>query len=459
MKKKDELLQNTFEGTCNKLTYLGLGETKYKDEVIYVPDFYPGEEGKVLVSYKRNGQYFGKLVSLSKPSKDRIPSECPYFKQCGGCLFQDYSYEKEKEHKRLLIQNQLHKITGVDANAHPTIGMKEPTHYRNKIQLHFGKDKNGSTVLGFYKEGTHVVFPVKKCLIEDGRAADISSQILALVRDLEIPPYEEETDTGELKHLLIRTSYHKKQVLCVLVTKDLNFTNRDKLIMMIQRCCPQITTLVQSVNGKKTNVILGNKEVVLYGPGYIEDELCGLSFKISARSFYQVNPEMTEILYKKAMELADLKKEDVILDAYSGIGTIGLIASKYAQKTISVELVPEAVKDSIENAKRNGIRNFEAHEDDATSFIQKYAKLGMKVDVLFMDPPRKGSTPEFLEAIKELKPRKVLYIACGPSSLARDLKELLSDYSIDAIQPVDMFPRTAHVETVVLLCRKGFKKA
>ncbi|HBN00364.1 MAG TPA: 23S rRNA (uracil(1939)-C(5))-methyltransferase RlmD [Firmicutes bacterium] len=459
MRKNDEILQSKFEGACSKLTYLGLGETKYKDEVIYVPDFYPGEEGEVLVSYKRNGQYFGKLLSLSKPSKDRIPSECPYFKQCGGCIFQDYSYEKEKEHKRLLVQNQLHKITGIDVDVNPTIGMEEPSHYRNKIQLHFGRDKNGSTVLGFYKEGTHVVFPVKKCLIEDKRASDISSQILALVRDLEIPPYQEENGTGELKHLLIRTSFHKEQILCVLVTKDLKFANRDKLMTMIQRCCPQITTLVQSINGKKTNVILGNKEVVLYGPGYIEDELCGLSFKISARSFYQVNPEMTETLYEKAMEFADLKETDVVLDAYSGIGTIGLIAAKNAQKSIGVELVPEAVKDSIENAKRNEIRNFEAHEDDATSFIQKYAKLGMKVDVLFMDPPRKGSTPEFLAATKELKPRKVIYIACAPSSLARDLKELLEDYSLDAIQPIDMFPRTAHVECITLLCRKDVKNS
>ncbi len=448
---KDELINTKFLGTCSSLSYLGLGECKYNDNLVYVPNFYPGDEGEILISYRRNGQYFGKVSSLKKKSPNRIESKCPYFFGCGGCSFQDFDYLAEKEHKRNLIKNQLHKIGGIDFDVSPTIGMENPNNYRNKIQLHFGKDKHGSTVLGFYKNNSHEIFPIKRCLIEDPRGEDISNKILSVVRKLDIPPYDESEDSGQLKHLLIRTSFHKEQILCVLVTKNLNFIGKDRLIELIRRICPEITTLVQSVNGKKTNVILGNKNVTLYGKGYIEDSLYGLSYKISAHSFFQVNPSMTEILYSKAMELASLDKNDVVLDAYSGIGTIGLTAAKSVKKVISVELVHDAVLDSLANAKRNNITNFEEYEDDATKFIVKYAKNKGHVDVLFMDPPRKGSTPEFLDAVKELMPKKIVYISCGPSSLARDLKELLDVYEIKTVQPVDMFPRTVHVETIVLL--------
>ncbi len=451
---KDELINKKFNASCISLSYLGLGECKYEDKLVYVSDFYPGDEGEILISYKRNGQYFGKVVSLSKKSKDRIESKCPYFFGCGGCIFQDYSYEAEKEHKRNLIKNQLHKVGGIDFDVSPTLGMEDPTNYRNKIQLHFGKDKNGATVLGFYKEGTHKVFPIKRCLIEDKRGEDVANKMLSVVKELKIEPYDEETNKGELRHLLIRTSKKNDQILAVLVTKNENIHDKNRLIEKFKRICPEVTTFIQSVNGKQTNVILGDKNVLLYGDGYIEDKLCGLKFKVSASSFYQVNPIMTEVLYSKAMEYASLKEDDVVLDAYSGIGTIGLVASKYVKKVYSVEIVPEAVSDALENMRINNITNFEERLDDATLFIERMAREDKHLDVLFMDPPRKGSTPKFLEAVKKLSPSRIVYISCGPSSLARDLKDLVSDYEIKKVQPVDMFPRTTHVETVVLLSRK-----
>lgn len=451
---KDEFINKKFLAPCISLSYLGFGECKYKETLVYVPNFYPGDEGEILISYKRNGQYFGKVISFKRKSPNRIESKCPYFFGCGGCSFQDYSYQAEKEHKRNLIKNQLHKIGGIDSDVLETLGMDNPVTYRNKIQLHFGKDIHGSTVLGFYKTNSHEIFPIKNCMIEDPRGGDIANKILSTVKKLDIPPYNENEDSGQLKHLLIRTSFHKDQILCVLVTKNLNFTGKDRLITLIKRVCPEISTLVQSVNGKKTNVILGSKNVVLYGKGYIEDELCGLTYKISANSFFQVNPIMTEVLYSKAMELAKLDKDDIVLDAYSGIGTIGLTAAKSIKKVISVELVHEAVLDSIENAKRNKILNFEEHQGDATKFIVNFAKNEGHVDVLFMDPPRKGSTPEFINAVKQLMPKKIIYISCGPSSLARDLKELSDAYNVKTVQPVDLFPRTVHVETIVLLTSK-----
>lgn len=454
MNQKDELIGARFDGECFSLSYLGLGEVKHLGKLIYVPDFYPEEKGMIEIEYKRNGQYFGKVISLSERSKGRTEPECVYFKRCGGCIFQDYSYELEKEHKRKLIINQFHKIAGIDVDVLPTIGMEKPFNYRNKIQLHFGKDKNGATVLGFYKEGTHNVLPIKKCLIEDARGEDVANKILSIVKTLDIEPYNENDGTGEVRHLLIRTSHSNNQILCAIVTKNANFPAKKRLIELIRRIAPEITTLIQSVNKAKTNVVLGEKDFILYGPGYIEDELCGLSFKISTRSFYQVNPIMTETLYRKAMDFATLTKDDVVFDAYSGIGTIGLVAAKDAKRVISVELVPEAVKDAKENAKRNHITNFDEYEEDATKFIQYLVAKNEHIDVLFMDPPRKGSTEEFIEAVKALKPTRIVYVSCGPSTLARDVKMLSSDYDVKAVQPIDLFPRTAHTENVCLLTLK-----
>lgn len=451
---KDELVGKKFVGKCNSLSYLGLGECRYEDKLIYVPNFYPDEEGEILIQYKRNGQYFGKVLSLTKKSEGRIEPECIYFKRCGGCTFQDCSYELEKEHKRKLIANQLHKIGGIDVEVLPTLAMENPKHYRNKIQLHFGKDKNGATVLGFYKEGTHEVLPIKECNIENLKGEEVANRILTIVKSLSINPYDENAGEGDLRHLLVRTSHSNNQILVAIISKKENFPNKNRLIQLIKRNIPEITTLVQSINGKKTNVILGDKEINLYGPGYIEDVLCGLSFKISAKSFYQVNPVMTEVLYKTAMEFASLKSDDIVFDAYSGIGTIALVAAPQVKEVISVELVHEAVEDAKENARRNNITNFKEYEDDATKFIIGLAKKKAHVDVLFMDPPRKGSTPEFIEAVKQLSPSRVVYVSCGPSSLARDLKLFLPEYEIEKVQPTDLFGRTAHVETIVLLCLK-----
>lgn len=451
---KDELIGIQFEGVCHSLSYLGLGEAKLENNMVFVPNLYPNEKAIIEISYKRNGQYFGRIIELLEKSHDRIESQCPYFKECGGCSFQDYSYEAEKVFKTNLIKDQLHKVADIDIDPLPVIGMGNPRFYRNKIQLHFGLDGKNIPILGFYKEGSHKVMPIKRCLIEDPRGGEIANKILSAVKELGISVYNEETHQGELRHLLIRTSHSNEQILCVLVTKNPKFPTKAELIQKIKSLCPEITTLVQSINGKRTNVILGDKEDILYGPGYIEDSLCGLSFKISAKSFYQVNPIMTEILYSKAMEFADLKPTDVVFDAYSGIGTIGLIASKHVKEVISVELVPEAVLDAKENAKRNGISNFNEYEGDATEFIKRLAKENKHIDVLFMDPPRKGSTPEFIEAVKKLESDRVVYISCGPSSLARDLKLFDSEYKIKSVQPTDLFPRTVHVETIALLCLK-----
>ncbi len=438
-------------GECIDLSYEGKGVFKSGKDVVFVNDMYPGESGEVEIDYKRNGQLFGHVKHLSKKSKDREEPHCPYFYQCGGCQFQDYAYAAELLYKQNKVKEQFRKIAHMDVNPLPTLGMEKPLYYRNKIQPLLGQDEKGNIYSGFYKEGTHVIVPIDKCLIEDERATKILASVRKLMKSFRITPYEEDSGYGIVRHILIKTSYYYPEIMVVLVTAVDSFPSRNNFVKALLKECPEITTIVQNINSRHTSVVLGEKTRVLHGLGYIQDSLCGVHFRISAKSFYQTNPVMTEILYKTAMEFASLSKNDVVFDAYSGIGTIGLIAAKDVKKVISVEIIREAVRDAKENAKFNKIGNFCAYADDASSFIYKMKQNDEHIDVLFMDPPRKGSDERFLKAVLALKPSRIVYISCDPSSLARDVAYLNKAYDIVKVQPVDMFPHTAHVETVVSL--------
>lgn len=451
--EKDSIIHKTYSLKCVDLSIEGKGVCKLDGLVIFVPAMYPGDEGEVEIDYKRNGQYYGKVKKLTTLSENRIQPKCKVCSACGGCVFQPYAYQAELDYKTKKVKEQIQKYAEINVKVNPTIGMENPEYYRNKVQVPFGVDEKGKAFFGFYKEGTHVIVPRKECFIEDDRANRLLVKLTKIINDLHIAPYVEATDTGVLRYAMIRTSYYKKELMLVLVTKEAYFPKKNLLVERIERDCPEVTCLVQNVNGQKTNVILGKRFYNLYGPGYIEDYLCGIKFKISAESFYQTNPIMTEVLYKTAMDFAKLGKNDVVLDAYSGIGTIGLIAAKQVKKVISVELVEEAVKDAVKNAKMNHITNFEAYNDDATAFINRMAKRHEQLDVLFMDPPRKGSTEKFISAALFLEPKKIVYVSCNPLTLARDLKQLKKKYNVVKVQPVDEFGRSHHVETVVLLSK------
>ena len=349
------------------------------------------------------------------------------------------------------MKEQFRKIGKMDVEVLPTIGMENPYNYRNKIQMPFTKDSRGNVYCGFYKENTHVIVPVTECHIEDKRAAHILEATKKLMKSFRLDPYNEDARTGVLRHLLIRTSYHRKEIMVVLVTNVDAFPSRNNFVKALVKECPEITTVVQNINTRQTNVILGDRERILFGPGKIRDSLCGVEFNISAKSFYQTNPVMTEKLYAEAMKAAKLTKDDVVFDAYSGIGTIGLIAAKDVKNVISVEIVEAAVKDAVKNAKNNNINNFRVYCDDASSFMVRMAEKNEHVDVLFMDPPRRGSDERFLKSLLKLKPSRVVYVSCDPSTLARDVAYISKSYQIDSIQPVDMFPQSFHVETVVSL--------
>ena len=439
-------------GKCVDISSEGKGVVKVGKYIYFVDGLFIGEEATIEVLYQRAGVCFGKVKQLHVLSKNRIQPKCKVCTSCGGCQYQQIDYNTQLGYKTKRVKEALLRIGGIKTPVLPCIGMREPYYYRNKIQMPYGKDRKGNVVYGFFKENSHEIIPVKECVIEDKRAASILWDIKELVKKMNIPTYNEDSGKGILRYVLIRTSYHYNELMVVLVTSMMNFPGQRNFVDALIKLHPEITTIVENVNKRHTNVILGAEEKVLYGPGYIKDKILDLTFEISASSFFQVNPIQVEKLYKTALNLIDFNEKPVVLDAYSGVGTIGLIAAKNASKVISVELNKDASRNAKENAKRNGVSNVEFYCDDAGNFINNYPH---EIDIVIMDPPRKGSDEKFLSTLLSKKPKQIIYVSCDPETLARDLKFLSPLYEITFVQPVDMFPMTAHVETVVLLQLKA----
>ena len=444
-------MQKIVKGIATDLSSEGKGVVKYHNDIIFVDGLFPNEEADIEIMYHRAGVYFGKVKKLYNLSEDRIQPRCKICTSCGGCQYQQLNYQAQLKYKTKRVKEALTRIAKVKTKVLPCIGMDNPYNYRNKIQVPFNKDKNGKVKFGFYKENSHIIMPIKECAIEDKRAAPILWDIKLLLEEMNIPVYNEDSGKGILRYVLIRTSHHYKELMVVLVTTVLNFPGQRNFINELVNRHPEITTIVENVNNRHTNVILGNQEKVLFGPGHIKDDILGLTFEISASSFFQVNPVQVEKLYSSALNLIDFNKKETVLDAYSGVGTIGLIVAKNAKKVISVEINKSAHKNAVENAKRNGVDNIEFVCADAGGYISKSNE---DIDVLIMDPPRSGSDERFLSTVMDKRIKKIIYISCNPETLARDIAYLSSLYEADYAQPVDMFPMTAHVETVVELYRK-----
>ena len=444
-------MQKLIKGTALDLSSEGKGVVKNHGDIIFVDGLFPNEEADIEILYQRAGVYFGKVKKIYKLSKDRIQPKCKICTSCGGCQYQQLNYQAQLEYKTKRVKEALTRIAKVKANVLPCIGMDNPYNYRNKIQVPYNKDRNGKVKFGFYKENSHIIMPIKECAIEDKRAAPILWDIKLLLEEMNIPVYNEDNGRGTLRYVLIRTSYHYEEIMVVLVTSQMNFPGQRNFVNELINRHPEITTVVENVNNRHTNVILGNQEKILYGPGHIKDDILGLTFEISASSFFQVNPIQVEKLYASALNLIDFNKKEIVLDAYSGVGTIGLIAAKNAKKVISVEINKSAHKNAIENAKRNNVNNIEFICADAGEYISKSDE---DIDILIMDPPRSGSDETFLSTVMDKRIKKIIYISCNPETLARDIQFLTKIYQVDYVQPVDMFPMTAHVETVVGLYRK-----
>ena len=387
---------------------------------------------------------------LPETEKSAEPDRCPLYRKCGGCQLQNMAYDRQLHWKQSLCERLLGKFHAVE----PILGMEKPYHYRNKVQAAFGVSRQGQTISGVYQSSTHRIVPVSHCMIEDETADAIIVTIRSLLKSFRIRPYDEYTGTGLLRHVLVKRGFSSGQVMVVLVTATPILPAKNRFVEALRKIHPEITTVIQNVNGKFTSLVLGEQEKVLFGPGYIEDTLCGCVFRISAKSFYQINPVQTEKLYGRAIELAALTGNETVIDAYCGIGTIGLIAARHAKKVIGVELNNDAVRDAIANARRNGIQNARFYCADAGQFLVDMADSGEQADVVMMDPPRAGSDEAFLSSIVRLSPARVVYISCNPETQARDFTYLTRNgYTVRHIQPVDMFPHTNHVETVVLMSK------
>ncbi len=387
----------------------------------------------------------------SKWEIEKGKGRCRAFGECGGCQMLHLPYQeqltlKEKETAKLL--KPYVRLEGI-------IGMEQPERYRNKVNAAFTHDRQGKPISGVYKEGTHYIIPIEECVLENEKADAIIASIRSLLPSFKIKTFDEDTGYGLLRHVMVRVAHATGQIMVVLVLGSPILPSKNNFVKALLKLHPDITTIVINVNEKKTSMVLGDNGQVIYGKGYIEDVLCGIHFKISPKSFYQVNSVQTEKLYHKAMEYAGLTGKETVLDTYCGIGTIGLIAAGKARNVIGVELNGDAVKDAVANARRNKIKNVDFYQMDAGEFMVQMAEQGERVDTVFMDPPRTGSDEVFLDALVKLSPDKVVYISCSPETLARDL-EYMTKRGYRAVRGicVDMFPFCGHVETIVGLQRR-----
>lgn len=373
---------------------------------------------------------------------------CSVAKKCGGCRYQGVSYEEQLRKKQRYTEGLLKKFGKVE----PIIGMEDPYYYRNKVHAAFGRDRKGNIISGIYEERSHHIVSVDDCMIEDKKSQEIIRTIRGMLKSFKIKTYDEDTGYGLLRHVLVRRGFSTGEIMVVLVTVSPIFPSKNNFVKALRKEHPGITTVVLNVNDRQTSMVLGERNIVLYGPGFIKDRLMGLTFRISPSSFYQVNPVQTEVLYGKAMEFAGMTGKERVVDAYCGTGTIGIIASRNARDVIGVELNRDAIRDARMNARENKIRNVRFVPGDAGWFMEGMAAEGEKVDVVLMDPPRAGSDRKFLHSLLTLSPDKIVYVSCNPETLARDLAYLTKrDYQVKKIQPVDMFPVTDSIETVVLL--------
>ncbi len=392
-----------------------------------------------------------------KPSSEKRmkSAPCPYADKCGGCSQCHVPYPEQLKKKQALVEKLLAGLCPVD----PIIGMEDPWHYRTKVHAVIAMGRDKKPVGGVYARGTHHVVPVEGCLIEDRRADAIIRTIVGMLPRYKLRIYNENTHRGFLRHVMVRVGEKTGQIMVILVATAKEFPGGKEFVQELVALHPEITTVVLNVNQKETSMVLGDRDYPLYGPGYMEDELCGKRFRISPRSFYQVNARQTEILYRTAIDLAHLTGTETLLDAYCGTGTIGLCASDGAKELIGVELNADAVRDAKVNAQLNQVKNARFLCDDAGRFMVKMAKNGDKLDVLIMDPPRSGSDGKFLTSALTLGPRAIVYVSCNPETLARDLRVLVKGgYKAVKAVPVDMFPHTEHVETVALLSRQKVKE-
>ena len=432
--------------------YEGEGIAKIDDFTIFVQGAIQGEKVKIVIVKVLKSYAYGKIIEFINKSKYRQEPDCNTYKRCGGCNLRHIKYEETLNLKQNIVQNLVNKALINKITVEPTVGMKNPYHYRNKAQYPVGIDKEGNPIIGVFANRTHDVIPMQNCLIQDTESENIAKFILEFIKQNDISVYNENTKKGLFRHIVIKKGLKTEQLMCILVINGRNIPYEKELIAKLNNKFPNIKSIIKNINIKNTNVILGTENINIYGNEYIEDIMGEYVFRISPLSFYQVNPVQAENLYNLAVDMAEISKNDVVFDLYCGIGTISIFVAKYAKKVYGVEIVKEAVDMAIENAKRNHVENIEFLDGDAEYVVDKLINDdGITADVVIFDPPRKGLDNKTIDNILKILPKKVVYISCNPATLVRDLTKFENYYDVLKIQPVDMFPFTSHVECIAVL--------
>lgn len=438
-----DIIDNGFEGE---------GIAKIDNFTIFIPNVIKGEKCKILIVKVTKSYAYGKLLELLKESSKRKELDCTTYKRCGGCALRHIDYNYTLKMKQAMVQNLVDKMLIKPIEVEETIGMAQPYHYRNKLQYPVGKDKTGKIVMGVFAKRTHEIIQIEQCLIQNKEAEDIAKFILEFIKENNIPVYDENTQKGQVRHIVIKIGIKTNEVMCIIVTNEESIKKEQELVEKLTSKFKNIKTVIKNINNINTNVILGNTNIILYGEGSITDKLGEYKFKISPMSFYQTNPIQTEVLYNKAIEGAQLNKEDIVCDLYCGIGTIGIFASKYVKHVYGIEIIKEAIEMAKENARMNNISNIDFVAGDVEEvFDVMIREKEITPTAIFVDPPRKGLDNNTINTILKLETPKVIYISCNPATMARDLSKLEEKYKVEKIQPVDMFPYTSHIETISVL--------
>lgn len=432
----------------------GAGVGRLEGRVVFVPGTILGEHWEVQLLKVNKNVAWGKAVRLLEPSPERAAPDCPHAQKCGGCQYRHMTYAEELRAKHARVADALQRLGSVDLELPPVLGADNPLRYRNKVQFPVSPGKAGAAI-GFYRPRSHDVIDVDDCLLQPKAAAGLRRAVKAWMAQCQVPPYDENARKGLVRHLYVRTN-QAGQALCCLVINGKKLPHGRTLIDLLQQAVPGLVGVVVNINTRDTNVILGQEYFTLWGQDYLEETLCGLAFRLSVPSFFQVNRAQTERLYALALDFAGLTGNETVLDLYCGIGTISLVMAKRAGKVIGAEIVPQAIQDARQNARRNGVGNADFFCGDAGEIAFRLAQEGIRPQVVCVDPPRKGLQPEVPAIIAGMAPERIVYVSCDPATLARDLKRFAGlGYRAVRVQSVDLFPRTAHVETVVAMSKIG----
>ncbi len=437
------------------LGHSGEGIGKVDGFTVFVDGGLTGDVVLGKITKSKKNYAVADLKKILFASKDRVNAKCPVAHSCGGCQVMQLNYNKQLEIKKEIVIQNLSRIGKVEKpNVMDTIGMDNPYNYRNKAQFPVGIDKKGKPVMGFFKKMSHEIIPVNTCYVQNSVNDLILNIVRQYIEKYKISVYDEKTHKGNLRHIVSKIGFYTHEIMIILVTKDSKLPKIDFLIEMLEDKLSGFRTLVQNINPNKTNVILGKENKVLYGDGIIEDTIEDLVFEISPLSFYQVNPIQTQVLYNKALELADISNKDVVYDIYCGIGTISLFLAKKAKHVYGIEIVEEAIKNARKNAEKNNIENVSFYAGKAEEVLPDLYRNAIKADVVVVDPPRKGCEEKVIDTIADMKPKKIVYISCNPSTLARDVHRLSKlGYEMEVAYPVDLFSHTVHVECIALIQR------